>query len=254
MNLDLEGRVALVTGSSQGIGSATAIQFAAEGAYVAVTYRQERELAEAIVNEIRSNDGEAFAVHLDLASFESITLARDAVVNKWGQIDILVNNAIEWGPRRIAQSPPFEDLAPEEWQPLLRANIEGTFRLIQTVVPCMREHRWGRIANVSSIAAEDGLPGTGWYSTAKASLHGLTRTLSKELGPAGILVNAVMPGLTETGRTADIGPEARRRVEENSPIRRILHPGDVAHVIVFLCSATNTAITGEILRASGGRI
>ena len=254
MNLELDERVALVTGSSQGIGSATAAQFAAEGAYVAVTYRQERERAEAIVNEIRSNDGEAFAVHLDLASFDSITQARDAVVKKWGKIDILVNNAIEWGPRLIAQAPPFESLAPEEWQPLLRANIEGTFRLIQTVVPYMRTRKWGRIVNVSSIVAEDGLPGTGWYATAKASLHGLTRTLSKELGPSGILVNALMPGLTETGRTANIGPEARRRVEENSPIRRILHPDDVAHVIVFLCSAKNSAITGEILRASGGRV
>jgi 3-oxoacyl-[acyl-carrier protein] reductase len=253
MDLRLERHVALVTGSSQGIGKAVASQLAEEGAHVAVTYHQERERADAVVDEIRAKGGMALALNLDIASFESITQVTEAVAKQWGRIDILVNNAIEWGPRRIAQAPPFEALAPEEWQPLIRANIEGPFRLIQTVVPSMREYKWGRIVNVSSVAAEDGLPGTGWYSTVKASLHGLTRTLAKELGPAGILINAVMPGLTETGRTANIGPEIRRRVEQNSPIRRILDPEDIAHVIVFLCSARNTAITGEILRASGGR-
>jgi NAD(P)-dependent dehydrogenase (short-subunit alcohol dehydrogenase family) len=254
MNFDLTERVALVTGSSQGIGSSVARLLGREGASVAVTYRKERARAEALASAMRDEGHEVLALRLDLASFESIDSTVEAIQNRWGRIDVLVNNAVQWGTQPISQSPCFEKLTPAKWQPLLRANIEGTFRMTQAVVPIMRERRWGRIVNVSSIASADGLTKGAWYTTAKSSLHGLTRTLSKELGPAGILVNAVMPGLTATDRIALISPEVRRRVEENIPIRRVLEPKDVASTIVFLCSGANSAITGEVLRVSGGRM
>jgi len=253
MNLGLSEHVALVTGSSQGIGRAIARQLAQEGAYIAVTYRHSKERAEDLVSEIQLQNGTAIALQFDLASLESITAITNAVLAKWGRIDILVNNAIQWSRKPISQSPAFENFPPEEWQSLLRANIEGTFAMLQSVIPSMRKRGWGRIVNVSATLAEDGLPGSGWYTAAKASLHGLTRTLSKELGPSGILVNAVMPGLTATDRISLIAPEVRRRVEETLPIRRILLPEDVALPIVFLCSHANSAITGEIIRVSGGR-
>ena len=154
----------------------------------------------------------------------------------------------------VAAAPPFEKLAAREWQPLLRANIEGVFAITQSVIPSTRINGWGRILNVTSILAEDGLPGAGWYSLTKSSLHGLTRTLSKELGPLGILVNSVMPELTNTERLKTASPAAIRRITEGLPIRRVLQPDEVAAAIVFLCSAANSAITGEILRVSGGRI
>jgi len=224
-----------------------------EGARVAITFRTQKERAEAAAEQTRAEGGEAIALPLDLTSFDSIVRTAAAVLNQWGQIDILVNNAMEWGPTRMTQALPFEQHPSEEWEPLLRANTHGPFRMMQEVVPSMRSQGWGRIVGVSSVSAEDGLPNGAWYSAAKASLHGLTRTLSKELGPSGILVNAVMPGLTATDRIDLIAPEIRTKVEATSPIRRVLLPDEVASAVVFLCSNKNTAITGEILRVSGGR-
>jgi 3-oxoacyl-[acyl-carrier protein] reductase len=128
---------------------------------------------------------------------------------------------------------------------------EGVYCAIQGVLPSMRERPGGRIVNISSVVAEDGLRGSGWYSMVKASLHGLTRTLSRELGPAGILVNSVMPGLTDTDHIRSITLETRRRVEENSPPRRVLTPEEVAATVVFLSSAMNSSVTGEIIRIGG---
>jgi 3-oxoacyl-[acyl-carrier protein] reductase len=253
MDLGLGERVAFITGGSQGIGRATALRFSSEGAFVAVTYRNQQTRALALVEEIQGRQGQAVAVFLDLASLDSITAAVHTVLSQWGRIDVLVNNAIQWGTIRISESPIFEKVPPVEWQYLLRANLEGIYATIQSVLPSMRERGWGRIANVSSIIAEDGLAGAGWYSVVKSSLHGLTRTLSKELGPAGILVNTVMPGLTATDRLDAIAPEIRKRIENNTPIRRILTPEEVGGTIVFLCSYANSAVTGEILRV-GGRI
>jgi 3-oxoacyl-[acyl-carrier protein] reductase len=253
MDLGLAERVALVTGSSRGIGRATAELFGREGARVVVTYPHHRDRADAVVAAIRDAGGDACVVFFDLGSHESIRAAAEAVLARWGRIDILVNNAVAWGQRAPDQAPAFEHLPADEWRPLLRANVEGAFAAVQAVVPTMRERRWGRIVNVSSGVAVDGLPGAGWYAAAKAALHGLTRTLAKELGPAGILTNVVMPGLTLTERNAERLPAAvREQLARASPIRRLLPPEEVAPTIVFLCSAANAAVTGEVVRASGG--
>ena len=253
MDLGLAGRVALVTGSSRGIGRATAVAFGREGARVVVTYRNDRDRAEAVADDVREAGGEAMVVHFDLASDDSIRAAVDATLERWDGIDVLVNNAVAWGARRPQDAPPFEELPPDEWRPLLRANLEGAMRTIQLVAPSMRARGWGRIVNVSSGIAVDGVPRSGWYAPAKAALHGLTRTLAKEYGPDGILVNVVMPGFTLTeGNVERFPAEVREHVAAHSPIRRILPPEEVAPTIVFLCSAANTAVTGEIVRASGG--
>jgi 3-oxoacyl-[acyl-carrier protein] reductase len=253
MNLGLDERVVVVTGSSRGIGKAAARLFAAEGAKVAVTYRSNRTEAEAVVAAIGRAGGQAMALPLDLASVSSIQAASSASLARWGRIDVLVNNAVHWGARRPWEAPRFEALPAHEWQEILRVNVEGAYAAIQAVVPSMRARGWGRIVNVSSGVAVDGVPGTGPYAAAKAALHGLTRTLAKELGPDGILVNVVMPGLTLTERNAaELPAAAREQMEKASPIRRLLAPEEVVPLIVFLCSAMNTAVTGEIIRASGG--
>lgn len=253
MNLGIENKVALITGSSQGIGRAVARGFAKEGARVAVTYRNERAKAQAVAEEIRADGGQASVQFLDLGSYESIARAVENIASHWGQLDILVNNAFQAGSTRMAESPAFEDFAVEEWRRLLRVNIEGVFGLTQRVVPFMQRQKWGRIVNVSSIAAVDGLSFAAWYGTVKAALHGLTRSLSKELGPAGILVNSVMPGFTRTERIRLISDDVLHRVETNSSIRRILETHEVAAFVVFLGSAANGGMTGEVLRVSGGR-
>lgn len=253
MELGIEGRVAAVTGSSRGIGRAVARQFAAAGARVVITYRSRRDLAERVAAEIRDGGGEAIVSFFDLASDEAIRGTVDAAFAQWGRVDILVNNAVVWASRMPSESPPFEDLPSAEWRPLLRANLEGAFRTIQAVLPAMRERRWGRIVNISSGVAADGLPGSSWYAAAKAALHGLTRTLARELGAYGILTNVVMPGFTLTERVVEMVPDAvRDEVARSSPIGRLLTPDEVARTIVFLGSAANTAINGEIIRASGG--
>lgn len=253
MDLGLEGRVALITGSSRGIGRATALAFGREGARVVITYRNDRDRAESVAADIRDAGGEALVVHYDLASDDAMRAAVDATLARWERIDILVNNAVAWGSRKPQDAPPFEQLPPDEWRPLLRANLEGAFRTIQLVAPTMRARRWGRIANISSGIAVDGLPRSGWYAPAKAALHGLTRSLARELGPDGILVNVVMPGFTLTeGNLARFPAAVREHLAAGSPIRRLLPPEEVAPTIVFLCSAANTAVTGEIIRASGG--
>jgi 3-oxoacyl-[acyl-carrier protein] reductase len=253
VDLGLKNRVAVVTGSSSGIGKAAALLLAQEGARVAATYHTQRDKAESVVAQIRDGGSDALAVQLDLASLESVQGAMALVIDRWGHIDILVNNAVDWGSRLPANMPAFEDVPADEWRALLRANSEGPYVAIQAAVPSMRARGWGRIVNVSSGIAVDGLPGAGPYAVAKAGLHGLTRTLSKELGPAGILVNVVMPGATLTERNLAWMPDTiRDRIAEQSPIRRMLPPKEVVPMIVFLCSAANTAVTGEIIRASGG--
>jgi 3-oxoacyl-[acyl-carrier protein] reductase len=249
MDLGIADRVALVTGSSRGIGRAIALQLAREGARVALTYREQSCRAEAAAAEIRAAGGTAMTVELDLASPESIEAAVAAVDAAWHRIDILVNNAIDYGRRAYV---PFERLPPAEWRRMLRTNIEGPYAAVQAVVPAMRRQKWGRIVSISSIAADDGLPGAAWYATAKSALHGLTSTLTKELGGFGILANVVMPGLTLTDSSDLIPAALREEYERATPIGRLLHADEVAPMAVFLCSALNTAVTGQVVRVSGG--
>ncbi|WP_437681122.1 SDR family NAD(P)-dependent oxidoreductase [Sorangium sp. So ce131] len=253
MDLGLEGRVALVTGSSQGIGRATAELLGREGARVVVTYRNHRDKAEAVAATIREQGGDALVVFFDLASDDSIRAAAAAALERWGRIDVLVNNAVQWGSVAPGSAPPFEALPGDEWRKVLRANIEGAYAAIQAVVPSMRERRWGRIVNVSSGLAVNGMPGSSAYSAAKSALHGLTRSLFKELAPAGILTNVVMAGLTLTDHARDAIPAAMLdHVAQSSPIKRLPTPAEVATTIAFLASAANTTVNGEILLSSGG--
>lgn len=254
MDLGLEKRAALVTGGSQGIGKEVALQLAAEGARVALTYRSEREKAREVVQEIERRGGEAIALELDLGSVESAKAAVAATLARFGQIDVLVNNAVRWSERLPWEAPRFEDIPLAEWQGVIHDNIDGAFAAIQAAVPSMRARGWGRIVNISSGVALDGVVGAGPYAAAKAALHGLTSVLARELGPHGILTNVVAPGFTLTDKvSAHVSPEFVAQRGKAYPVGRLLRPEEVASTIVFLCSAANTAVTGEIVRASGGR-
>jgi len=149
---------------------------------------------------------------------------------------------------------PFDAVPSEQWRGLLRGNFEGAHLAIMAVLPYMRRNRWGRIVNVSSAVAADGYPGGATYGAAKAALHGLTRTLARELAPDGILTNVVMPGLTQTESVLSSMPQIVEQTTKVSPIRHVPTPEEVASVIVFVASAANTTLNGEVIRANGGML
>jgi 3-oxoacyl-[acyl-carrier protein] reductase len=167
-------------------------------------------------------------------------------------LNVLVNNAAPMevaGPSRQL----FEEVPLKNWEDMLRRTLEGTILTIQRALPLMRKSGWGRIVNISSDAT-DGWPGLGPYATAKAGIHGLTRTLAVELGPANILSNVVMPGAVMTERTlSHISNEQREQIRQSMPTRQLINPEDVAAVILFLGSPVNRQIIGEIIRVTGGR-
>jgi 3-oxoacyl-[acyl-carrier protein] reductase len=250
MDLGLKGRAVLVTGGSQGIGRAIAELFGSEGASVAVTYCKNKQKAEQAAEAIRNTGGEAMVCQLDLQSHDSVRAAIGSVAEHWGKIDALINNAavLRLGSQSGASGP-----ATEEWQRLMRVNIEGTYASTHAVLPLMRARSWGRIVNISSVLAVDGRSYFAWYSAAKAAVNGLTRGLFRDLGRDGILINAVMPGLTLTTSVAEnVSAGFRNSVARETPIRRLLRPEEVAPIVVFLASPANTSITGEIIRSSGG--
>jgi NAD(P)-dependent dehydrogenase (short-subunit alcohol dehydrogenase family) len=252
MDLQLKDATVLVTGSSAGIGQATALVFGAEGARVAVTYHKDRQGAEDTANKVRDGGGQALIVHYDLADPESIRSSIEQIQKEWGTLNILVNNA---APMDVAgpTGQLFEDVPLKNWEAMLRGTLEGITLTIQCALPLMRKSGWGRIVNISSDGT-DGWPGLGPYATAKSGLHGLTRTLAVELGPANILSNVVMPGAVMTERTEkSIPAEQREQLRQHLPTRQLITPQDVAAVIVFLGSPVNRQIIGEIIRVTGGR-
>jgi 3-oxoacyl-[acyl-carrier protein] reductase len=252
MNFGLKDQAVLVTGSSAGIGRATAIAFGAEGARVGVTYHQNRQGAEETACKVQDAGGRALVIHYDLADADSIRASVHSLENEWGMLNVLVNNAAPMnvpGPTGKL----FEDVPLENWQGMLRGILEGVTLTIQCALPLMRKSGWGRIINISSDGT-DGWPGLGPYATAKSGLHGLTRTLSVELAPAHILSNVVMPGFVLTERNEQRVPvEQREQIRQRLPTRQLPAPEDIAAMAVFLGSQVNRQITGQIIRVSGGR-
>ena len=252
MDLNLKQSVVLVTGSSSGIGKAAAIAFGAEGARVGITYHKNRQGAEDTAQKVLNAGGQALIQHYDLANPDSIRSSVENLEKQWGKLHILVNNA---APMEVAgpSKQLFEEVPLNNWEEMLRRTLEGVALTIQCALPLLRKSGWGWIVTISSDAV-DGWPGLGPYATAKAGLHGLSRTLAVELGPANILSNVVMPGAVMTERTRiNITAEQREQIREHMPTRQLTTPEDVAALIVFLGSPINRQITGEIIRITGGR-
>lgn len=253
MELGLRDAVVLVTGATSGIGKAAALAFGREGAKVAITYHENRVGADDTARDVEANGAEAMVVHYDLADSGSIRDAVAAVEKQWGGIDVLVSNAVEWDNGSGWNAPPFEEIPAERWQRTLRTSIDATFHTLQATLPLMRKQQDARIVLLSSGTVEYGMPGDEAYGAAKSALHGLSRSLARDLGPNGIFINIIMPGLVATERNQRLIPdEVRNAVASATPSGRLSAPEDVANAIVFLASRANGNITGEILRVSGG--
>lgn len=218
MDLNLKESVVLVTGSSSGIGKAAAIAFGAEGAYVGVTYHANEQGAEDTAQKVQEAGGQSLILHYDLADPDSIRSSVDKLDKKWGALHILVNNA---APMEISgpTGQLFEEVSLKNWEEMLRKTLEGVTLTIQCTIPLLRKNGWGRIVTISSDAV-DGWPGLGPYATAKAGLHGLSRTLAVELGPANILSNVIMPGAVMTERTQEnLTAEQRDQIRQQLATR-----------------------------------
>ncbi|MGA4994241.1 SDR family NAD(P)-dependent oxidoreductase [Nonomuraea bangladeshensis] len=237
----------LITGGSSGIGAATALAYARTGARVTLTYNTGPDRAAEVVKRIEAEGGEAAAVHLDLTDHATISAAVAAAVAQAGPVDALVANAVRWG-GVMPGSMPFEDVPAAEWTAAMHANVVGNALLVQGVLPEMRRRGFGRIVFVSSGVAEEGVPGPGPYGTAKMALHGMARALAWEAGRDGILVNVAVAGLTLTDTRRPIPQSVLDEIAARTPSRRLSTADDMAALIVFLGSAANRNVTGELVR------
>lgn len=253
MDMGLAGRRVLVTGGSSGIGAAIARAYAHEGARVALTYRRSGEEAEQLARELGAERDAAMAVRYSLAEPDTVEWAVATVTERWGGVDVLVANAVRWAPRR-APGTPFEEVAARDWRSFLDDNLAATLRTVQLVVPGMRARSWGRIVLISSHVALNGHRGQEFYGAAKSALHGFARSLAWDVGPDGVLVNVVCPGLTTTERVlTGLPAEIRERELRSTPTGWLSSPEDIASTVLFLGSAANGNTTGQTLTVAGGR-
>jgi 3-oxoacyl-[acyl-carrier protein] reductase len=243
--ITLDGRIALVTGASQGIGRACALELARAGAVVALAARNEGKLAEAVA-EIEASVGQAAAFALDIASEESIKTAAKAVIERFGKVEILVNCA------GITRDTLMLRMKRADWDAVLDTNLTGAFLLTQAVLSPMLRNRWGRIINISSVVGRTGQAGQVNYAASKAGMIGMTRSIAREVASRGITVNAVAPGYIETPMTAVLSEDLRKGMIATIPLGRPGTDVEVAQSVVFLASDAAAYITGHVLDVNGG--
>ena len=241
---NLSGRIAFVTGASRGIGRAIAQQCAAAGATVVACARDDH--AQPVVDEIVASGSTAIARSLDVTDAASVASAVAAVVDRYGQIDIVVNNA------GIVRDQLMMRMKTEDWDAVLATNLTAAFRCTQAALRHMLKRRHGRIISISSVVGQSGNPGQANYAASKAGLIGLTKALAREVASRGITVNAVSPGMIATDMTSALDANARETLAAQIPIGRFGTPADVAAAVCFLASDEAAYITGQVLNVNGG--
>jgi 3-oxoacyl-[acyl-carrier protein] reductase len=243
--MKLEGRVALVTGASQGIGRACALALSREGATVAVAARNQQKLDE-LVAEITSTGGKAAAFVIDVAEEDQIKSGIKSALAQFAKIDILVNNA------GITRDQLVMRMKRADWDTVLNTNLTSAYLCIQQVIGSMLKQRWGRIINITSVFGQTGQAGQANYAASKAGLIGLTMAMAREVASRNITCNAVAPGFIETSMTAVLSEEFKQSAVKNIPLGRIGSPEEVAGAVKFLASDEAAYITGHVLNVNGG--
>ena len=244
----LEGKVALVTGASRGIGRAIALELARQGANVAVNYAGNEAKANEVVETIRSLGREAFAVQADVACAEDVERMVKTVLDQFGRLDILVNNA------GITRDNLLMRMKEEEWDAVINTNLKGVFLCTKAATRTMMKQRYGRIINVASVVGVIGNPGQANYVAAKAGVIGLTKTAARELASRNITVNAIAPGFITTDMTEGLSEELKADMLKQIPLARFGEPDDVARVVAFLASDAACYMTGQTLHVDGGMV
>jgi 3-oxoacyl-[acyl-carrier protein] reductase len=243
----LEGKRAIVTGGSMGIGASIAKELARQGANVAINYRKHDTEARQVVAEIESLGRKGLAIKADVANFADAQRMVDEVKEKFGGLDILVNNA------GINRDSVVWKMTEQQWDEVLDTNLKGYFNYIHAAVGIFREQKSGKIVNVTSINGLRGKFGQTNYSASKAGIIGLTKALARELGKSNVNVNAVAPGLIETDMIKDAPDSVKEAALAEIVLGRLGKPEEVAEVIAFLCSEAARHITGEVIRVDGGQ-
>lgn len=248
--INLEGKKALITGGSRGIGRASALFFAQAGADVAINYVRNDLAAREVKNKIEALGRQCLVVKADISKEESARFLVERVVATWGKVDCLVNNAGIWTYGEMGR------MTRETWEETMCLNLDAVFYVINAVVPSMQRNGGGSIINVSSTAAVRGEAYHSHYAASKGALHSLSKSLAVELAPYGIRVNCVAPGWVDTDMCAEVfsDPEFRQAVENSIPLRRIPKPEDIAGPILFLASDLARHITGTIIHVNGGSV
>ncbi|HIQ00516.1 MAG TPA: 3-oxoacyl-[acyl-carrier-protein] reductase [Anaerolineales bacterium] len=248
MSKPLEGRVAVVTGASRGIGRAIAEELARRGAKVVVNYHRSAEAAAQVVAAIEAEGGQATPIQADVSDFAQAQVLVKAAIDAYGRLDILVNNAGVTRDRLILM------MKEEDWDTVIRVDLKSLFNTCKAAARTMVRQRYGRIINISSVVGIAGQGGQTNYAAAKAGVIGFTKSLAKELGPRGITVNAVAPGLIPTDLTADLPEELRQKALEQTPLRRAGRAEEIAYAVAFLASEEAAFITGVVLPVDGGLV
>ncbi len=245
--MNFSGRVALVTGASQGIGRACAVRLAQAGATVAVAARNEEKLRE-LVNEITATGGKSSAFVMDVADETQVKNAIKQALADLGKIDILVNNA------GITRDQLVMRMKRADWDSVINTNLTSAYLCTQQVIGSMLKQRWGRIINITSIFGQTGQAGQANYAASKAGLIGLTMAIAREVGSRNITCNAIAPGFIETAMTAGLADDLKKEALKMIPLGRIGTPEDVASAAAFLASEESSYITGHVLSVNGGML
>ncbi|TFB23243.1 3-oxoacyl-[acyl-carrier-protein] reductase [Filobacillus milosensis] len=244
----LDGKVALVTGASRGIGRAIALELAKNGANVVVNYAGSKDKAEAVVKEIEGLGQQAVAVQANVSSADDVKQMVKTTTDQFGAIDILVNNA------GITRDNLLMRMKEDEFDDVIDTNLKGVFNCIKAVTRPMMKQRGGKIINLASVVGVSGNPGQANYVAAKAGVIGMTKSVAKELAARNINVNAVAPGFITTDMTDALSDEAKQAMNDLIPLNRLGEPEDVAHVVRFLASKDAEYITGQTIHVDGGMV
>jgi 3-oxoacyl-[acyl-carrier protein] reductase len=244
VRLDLSGKVAIITGASRGIGRQTALTLAGAGATVVLTSRG--DAAEAVAAEVTAAGGQALAVAADVSDAEAVQRVIETAIERFGRIDVLVNNA------GITRDQLLLRMKREDWDAVVATNLTGTFLCTQAVLRTMLKQRSGRIISISSVVGQSGNPGQTNYAATKAGIIGFSKALAREVASRSITVNVVAPGLIDTDMTRDISSDAQANWASAIPLGRLGTPDDVAAAVCFLASDAAGYITGQVLAVNGG--